>query len=104
MKNLVQEQQDHDEIACLAYRLWEQRGRPQGCDLEFWLEAERQMRSSGQPSHEPVNAVTRTPATLALQVRPGQATPKSEASQQLATRPKGNVKQATPRTIVSSAP
>jgi len=37
----------HEEIAGLAYRLYEQRGCPQGCDLEFWLAAERQLLSHG---------------------------------------------------------
>jgi hypothetical protein len=30
----------HAEIARRAYLLWEQRGRPEGRDVEFWLEAE----------------------------------------------------------------
>ena len=37
----------HEEIAGLAYRLYEQRGCPQGCDLELWLEAERQLMNHG---------------------------------------------------------
>jgi hypothetical protein len=31
---------EHDQIAARAYQLWEERGRPAGRDLEFWLEAE----------------------------------------------------------------
>ena len=34
---------DHDEIAFRAYMLFEQAGRPPGRDVEFWLEAERQL-------------------------------------------------------------
>ena len=29
-----------DEISCLAFRLWEKAGCPEGRDLEFWLGAE----------------------------------------------------------------
>ena len=38
-------QPTHDEIAVRAYELWEQRHRPEGYDVEFWLEAERQLLS-----------------------------------------------------------
>ena len=31
-----------DEIAQRAYQLWEKAGRPDGKDMEFWLEAEAQ--------------------------------------------------------------
>jgi hypothetical protein len=34
------QQPAHDEIARLAYQIWEQRGCPPGYDVEFWLEAE----------------------------------------------------------------
>jgi hypothetical protein len=33
----------HPEIARLAARLWEERGRPGNADQEIWLEAERQL-------------------------------------------------------------
>jgi hypothetical protein len=31
------------QVRARAYELWEQAGRPAGQDLEFWLEAERQL-------------------------------------------------------------
>lgn len=31
----------HDEIAQMAYELFEKSGRVEGCDLSNWLEAER---------------------------------------------------------------
>ena len=31
-------------IAARAYTIWEQKGRPQGCDLENWLLAESQLK------------------------------------------------------------
>lgn len=33
----------HEEIAMLAYRFWEARGRPQGSGVEDWLRAEREL-------------------------------------------------------------
>jgi len=33
---------EHDQIAARAYQLWEERGRPEGRDLECWLEAEEE--------------------------------------------------------------
>lgn len=45
------------QVRARAYELWEEAGRPVGRDLEFWLEAERQIeeereerKSSGTPS------------------------------------------------------
>jgi hypothetical protein len=38
----------HEEIAELAYELWNKASREQGRDLEFWLEAERQFQSNVQ--------------------------------------------------------
>jgi hypothetical protein len=33
----------HEEIATRAEALWREKGCPQGCDDEIWLEAERQL-------------------------------------------------------------
>jgi hypothetical protein len=35
----------HDEIARRAYHLWEEGGRPDGRAVQYWLEAEAQLRS-----------------------------------------------------------
>jgi len=35
----------HEAIASRARRLWEEAGRPEGRDEEFWLRAERQLLS-----------------------------------------------------------
>jgi hypothetical protein len=32
-----------ERIRNLAHQLWEQQGRPTGCDLDHWLQAERQL-------------------------------------------------------------
>ena len=34
---------NYDEIAKRAYELWEQAGKPDGQDTEFWLQAEGQI-------------------------------------------------------------
>ena len=34
----------HNEIAICALSIWEAEGRPQGRDLEHWLQAETQLR------------------------------------------------------------
>jgi hypothetical protein len=35
-------------VRARAWELWEQNGRPPGRDLEFWLQAEREIRSAGK--------------------------------------------------------
>lgn len=35
----------HEEILHLARTIWERKGRPEGSDLENWLEAEREILS-----------------------------------------------------------
>jgi hypothetical protein len=37
-----------DDIACLAYALWERRGRPEGSAEQDWLEAEQQLTAQEQ--------------------------------------------------------
>lgn len=39
---------EHDQIAKLAYVLWEQRGYPDGSPEVDWLEAERELHKSSQ--------------------------------------------------------
>jgi len=34
----------HEQIAALAHAIWEDRGQPEGRDLDNWLEAERQLK------------------------------------------------------------
>lgn len=43
------------EVAKRAYSLWENDGRPEGADLEYWLRAEQELRQEGgslNPSDE----------------------------------------------------
>jgi hypothetical protein len=50
-----------EQIGCLAYRLWQQRGSPEGSSKEDWLRAERELTGVLQmwsrESHEDVFAV-----------------------------------------------
>jgi hypothetical protein len=39
----------NDQVAALAYAIWLDRGRPEGRDMEHWLEAERQLRGVVEP-------------------------------------------------------
>lgn len=49
----------HEEIAARAYAIFEERGRPEGRDLEHWLEAEAQLLGS-RGSDTQNNSATRT--------------------------------------------
>ena len=40
-------------ISLRAYELWERHGRPQGRDLDDWLEAEREIEA--ELAHEKIN-------------------------------------------------
>jgi hypothetical protein len=40
----------HDDIAQCARLLWEQEGRPEGRDVEHWLQAEARLRSGAEAS------------------------------------------------------
>jgi hypothetical protein len=45
-----------DEIRRHATMLWEQRGRPEGYDLEFWLQAERELKLDGNSTGVSANS------------------------------------------------
>jgi len=40
-----------DQLRIRAYQIWERKGRPQGRDLEHWLEAERELEADDDRSH-----------------------------------------------------
>jgi len=42
----IRETVAHEEIARRAHELWEQDGRQDGRDQEYWLQAEKQLRGS----------------------------------------------------------
>ena len=39
---------DQQAIAMAAYLAWERDGKPQGCDMKYWSEAEEQLRATGR--------------------------------------------------------
>jgi hypothetical protein len=63
MQETIQPQNPtRDDIAVLAYQLWEKNGRPAGQDVEFWLQAEQSLRSLIQPPAPAAPQVPRRPA------------------------------------------
>jgi hypothetical protein len=40
---LIRRKASAEEIAARAHKIWEKHGSPEGRDLEFWFEAERQL-------------------------------------------------------------
>lgn len=48
----------HAQVAALAHELWLERGRPEGSDIDIWLEAERQLRGlpPGHTERDPIPA------------------------------------------------
>src|SRR3954471_1121044 len=42
-----------EQIAALAHAIWIDRGRPEGRDLEHWLDAKRQLTGEMVPAPEP---------------------------------------------------
>jgi len=72
MQPLVpQPQPSRDDIAALAYQIWEKNGRPAGQDVEFWLQAERSLLSSSKP--QPQAAAPVAPAVPPPQAKPSAA-------------------------------
>jgi hypothetical protein len=50
MPKVIQRQQpSHDDIARLAYELWEKNAKPTGRDREFWFQAEQLLRPQASP-------------------------------------------------------
>ena len=42
----------HEEIEARAHDIWEQCGKPNGCKLEHWLRAERELQKERQQAEE----------------------------------------------------
>jgi hypothetical protein len=55
---------NHETIARRAYSLWEQSGRPDGRDLEYWLKAESLLRAE-ERSRAAVTETVRTSDDIA---------------------------------------
>ena len=64
-------QPTHDEISRQAYELWQNRGCPDGRDLELWLEAERQLTGGGEEAFvEHVKAETAAESAVEFNISP----------------------------------
>lgn len=44
-----------EEIRQLAYRLWQEEGCPNGCDVEHWLRAQMIWEEMKRPKNKPVS-------------------------------------------------
>ncbi|MCX6899378.1 MAG: DUF2934 domain-containing protein [Verrucomicrobia bacterium] len=47
-----------EEIARLAYLIWEKEGRPQGCDMNHWFEAESLLMAATRKELKTLHAAT----------------------------------------------
>jgi hypothetical protein len=72
LKNMSIETARNNGIAALAQQLWEQAGRPDGRDLEFWLQAEASILNT--PTNRTLGASdtgeSPAPASAAAKVNP----------------------------------
>ena len=59
------------EIAACAYAIWEKAGRPAGCEMTHWLEAEQQLKNGGSANTVPSS--TRTLGENSRSVRRSQS-------------------------------
>ena len=59
-----------EQVAILAYELWESHGRPEGTDLEDWFRAERQLLARLKPLDFSVAFRVLANATAAQMSRP----------------------------------
>lgn len=41
-------QADPEVVAACAYYIWEQKGRPEGCQDEHWFQAELELQRNGE--------------------------------------------------------
>ncbi|QJP12983.1 DUF2934 domain-containing protein [Starkeya sp. ORNL1] len=69
----------HDVVRIRAYQLWENAGRPEGRDVEFWLMAERLIAIDETADSGPVSEIDTIHRTLETPPKAGispQADPK----------------------------
>jgi len=68
----------HKDIARHARQLWQDRGCPEGQDMELWLEAERQLNNGGKEAFaERAKAETAAESMVEFQISP--AVPEEKA-------------------------
>jgi hypothetical protein len=54
----------HEQITRRAYEIFMERGQPEGRDLEHWLEAEKQLRATGETKNSAPSATTSTASSV----------------------------------------
>jgi hypothetical protein len=47
---------DQNTIADEAYKIWEENGKPDGHDLEFWIEAEKRLEKRARRIRQRANS------------------------------------------------
>jgi hypothetical protein len=53
-----------EQIAALAYAIWQDRGCPTGSELDIWLEAERQLKGHSPTRHVAADDIPADPGNL----------------------------------------
>jgi hypothetical protein len=77
MINTIAKTANQSEIEVLAYDLWERAGHPTNSDLQFWFNAEAQLRTaaktaSGRPAAHKLPLDSKTDTSIkAASVQPG---------------------------------
>jgi len=82
-----------DTISRRAYELWEAEGRPEGCDLRHWLQAEQEL--SGRDTKNNLSGNTAQVPARDSDVTPLQGTRAAAAATASATRENGSGKRGT---------
>jgi hypothetical protein len=76
MQNTIEQARPaEDQIARLAYHLWEQQGRPSGRDVEHWFMAERQLLAEQRAALELAGAPKQANPPLPLTASLATSTP-----------------------------
>jgi hypothetical protein len=94
MRNTIEHSVEvkESEIRVAAYQLWEKTGRPSGQDLQFWLDAEKQLRTGAKAASARPVASSSTVASgssavgKAASVRLGPSRPNSPKAQRKVRR------------------
>jgi hypothetical protein len=71
----------HDEIARQAQEFWQDRGRPVGCDMATWLEAEQALSNGLPAGNFSERALAETAAESLVEFHVSPALPEQEAIQ-----------------------
>lgn len=76
-----------DAVSRRAYEIWEREGRPEGCDLKHWLQAEREL--SVGPAREEKKPASHSARNTGTDTRPLQGTRAAQATSRETRRNSG---------------